>query len=322
MAPEHVRQEKALYGIGEWYGLSFAALTSEQRQVLAQEQVTRDRPAPQKACPFRGGRGQSERCSKRGGVCSLRLYRREAATGRVFAVGEKTGLHTLCPYRFYEDQRIFRWIGKEILGTRKPAIVKEVGFLEQTPRGGEQTGTQKPGHVGRIDHVLVRPESEPLTWCALEMQAVYFSGAKMETEFQALAAEGGELLPFPAGRRRPDYRSSGPKRLMPQLQIKVPTLRRWGKKMCVVVDRGFFDELGRMERVSDVSSCDIAWFVVKYREEGSRFTLVEDEAYLTTLERAVEGLTAGTAVSLQTFEERIRAKMKGSARRPASRGPG
>ncbi len=31
---------------------------------------------------------------------------------------------------------------------------------------------------------------------------------------------------------------------------------------------------------------------------------------MTTLERAVEGLTAGTPVSLQVFEDRIRAKMQ------------
>lgn len=31
---------------------------------------------------------------------------------------------------------------------------------------------------------------------------------------------------------------------MPQLQVRVPTLRRWGKKLAVALDRAFFDALG------------------------------------------------------------------------------
>ncbi len=96
---------------------------------------------------------------------------------------------------------------------------------------------------------------------------------------------------------------------MPQLQIKVPTLRRWGKKMCVLVDRMFFDALGRMETVPDVSNCDIAWFVVRYDEDEEGAHLRPDSVHLTTLERSVEGLTAGMPVSLTEFEERIKAKL-------------
>ena len=131
----------------------------------------------------------------------------------------------------------------------------------------------------------------------------------MGREFRMLAETASEAIPFPAARRRPDYRSSGPKRLMPQLEIKVPTLRRWGKKMCVLVDRGFFRALNPMQPVPDVSNCDIAWFVVTYKEEGARINLMPDFVQYTTLEQAVEGLTAGLAVNLTTFENLIRAKL-------------
>ncbi len=123
-------------------------------------------------------------------------------------------------------------------------------------------------------------------------------------------------LPFPTKSRRPDYRSSGPKRLMPQLQIKVPWLRRWGKKMAVVVDESFFAALGPMDRVEHVSNCDIAWFIVKYRENGVQSKLTRGDVVLTTLERAVEGLTAGIPVSLEEFEQRIMAKL---TRRPRAK---
>ncbi len=83
---------------------------------------------------------------------------------------------------------------------------------------------------------------------------------------------------------------------MPQLQIKVPTLRRWGKKMAVVVDRAFFDSVGEMDRVSDISNADIAWFVVRFEEvPGTAYSrIVRDEVRYTTLERSVDGLTGGS----------------------------
>ena len=69
----------------------------------------------------------------------------------------------------------------------------------------------------------------------------------MRGEFKAFADETVDWVIFPAGRRRPDYRGGAPKRLMPQLQIKVPTLRRC-RKMAVVVDRAFFDSVGEMDK--------------------------------------------------------------------------
>ncbi len=96
---------------------------------------------------------------------------------------------------------------------------------------------------------------------------------------------------------------------MPQLQIKVPSLRRWGKKMAVVIDEGFLAALGKMDEVKHVSNCDIAWFVVRYSENGESAALEPAFVRLTTLERAVEGLTGGYPVSLETFEKRIRTRI-------------
>jgi hypothetical protein len=97
---------------------------------------------------------------------------------------------------------------------------------------------------------------------------------------------------------------------MPQLQIKVPTLRRWGKKMVVVVDAAFYRSLGRMETVRDLSNCDIAWFVARYEEDGDAVRLVVGEPKKQTLERAVEGLTGGLPVTLGEFEAKIIEKLQ------------
>jgi Restriction endonuclease NotI len=134
----------------------------------------------------------------------------------------------------------------------------------------------------------------------------------MRGEFKAFAGEAVDWVIFPAGRRRPDYRSSAPERLMPQLQIKVPTLRRWGRKMAVVVDRAFFDSVGEMDNVADISNADIAWFIVKFEEvAGSKYSrIIRDEVRYTTLERSVDGLTGGKPVPKSVFEERISRKMK------------
>ena len=180
-------------------------------------------------------------------------------------------------------------------------------------------GPADESEVGRIDKVLVTGSTEQLHWCALEMQAVYFSGGKMGDDFALMKTWAGPGIPFPAKHRHPDFRSSGPKRLMPQLQIKVPTLRRWGKKMAVIVDLAFWEWLGEMRAAKHISNADIVWFIVDYDgPENGRYRLHRHTLAPTTLENAVEGLTGGTPVTLEEFEHAIEQKL---ARRGARRDP-
>jgi len=153
-----------------------------------------------------------------------------------------------------------------------------------------------------------QPAQAPAEACGYILRAVYFSGESMKKEFDNIAHFDQDGIPFPVGKRRPDYRSSSPKRLMPQLQIKVPTLRRWDKKMAVVIDRSFYDSIEDMGSVKDLSNADIAWFVVKYNEKEKKQVLEPDFVICTTLERTVEALTGGTPVSLYEFERRIKNK--------------
>ena len=296
------------HGIGEWYGKSFAKLSRAERRRFAEIQRLPKRDRPPVWCVAQGGRVY---CTKEGGVCSLRLYEQSAEdSGARIAPGKAGRLVTTCPSRFAEQGVIYAWIGEEVLGNPNPAVVSEVGFLEREK--GEAAGLVDEiarEDVGRIDNVLVLPDKDPLVWCALEIQAVYFSGSAMSHEYKAILEHEEHTVPFPAKHRRPDFRSSGPKRLMPQLQIKVPTLRRWGKKMAVVVDESFFDALGEMTAVKHVSNADIAWFVVRYDESSGEAKLKPAFVHLTTLEHAVEGLTAGRPVSLDVFESRIKEKL-------------
>lgn len=304
----------ALYGIGEWYGRLFESLSSEERDVFL-ERAARPLGNNTPLCPFRPG----ERCNKRGGVCTLSRYMISADGDGVASAHAVGDLITLCPERFREGNLVYRWVSEVLLRCPDPLVVVEVDFLrrpegvsaahpQSASAGAPDAGIERG--VGRIDCVLVDPTRvEQLHWCALEVQAVYFSGASMNEDFRAIGKWHGAGVPIPAGRRRPDWRSSGPKRLMPQLQIKVPALRRWGKKTAVLVDNSFYSAMSRMDEVDDVSNCDIAWFVVSYRRMDGHAVLHPQSVHLTTLEHAVEGLTAGVPLSQSEFESRIRAKL-------------
>jgi hypothetical protein len=307
------RRESATkrFGIGEWYGKSFVRLTPAEREFFAKIQQLPKKERPPQICPFQSAQPKTVHCKKEGGVCSLRLYEKSSETGEVKVAPDKRGqLRTTCPNRFEQAGTIYRWVGEVILNCARPLILGEIGFLERESADADEPGAEPSrDEVGRIDKVLVVPGSNPLAWCTLEVQAVYFQGDNMKTDFHDISKHTADAMPFPEGRRRPDYRSSGPKRLMPQLQIKVPSLRRWGKKMAVVVDQSFFAAMGRMETVKHVSNCDVAWFVVKYDDSEGDAKLVPDAVHLTTLERSVEGLTAGAPISSEAFEQRILAKM-------------
>ena len=80
--------------------------------------------------------------------------------------------------------------------------------------------------------------------------------------------------------------------------------------MAVVIDRGFFEAMGQMATVKHVSNCDVAWFVVDFKESGGKAQLVPYRVHYTTLERSVEGLTAGIPTDLPSFERRILAKLQ------------
>lgn len=278
------------YGAGELFGMAVSALTSDELQRLSAAGLKM--PCPHKA--------NGANCHKRGGICSLVSFGDKG--GQVLVVGSPI---TTCPSRFLENDLVLEWVSQTVLGMSHPTVVSEVSFLM-----GKQLSESIPeDEVGRIDKVLVDVRGRELKWCALEMQAVYFSGQKMESDFALMREWRGPGLPFPSRIRRPDFRSSGPKRLMPQLQIKVPTLRRWGKKMAVVIDKAFAESLWPMRRVGHISNADIIWFIVTYDDvQEGRHRLQKHDVLMTTLEDAVEGLTGGVPVTLDAFETSIREK--------------
>lgn len=163
--------------------------------------------------------------------------------------------------------------------------------------------------AGRIDLVLASSSTEK--YFGLEIQAVYFSGKGMGADFEALAEDSGELPPAPSAIRRPDWRSSSAKRLMPQLQIKAPTLRRWGTKLAVSVDRNFFADLGGPSNnpVRDLDEGDIIWLIPNISGE---YQLERFHWEVLSLEDSCDKLLSAKTVKRSEFEDALRAKLQRS----------
>lgn len=292
---------RSRHSIGEWYGQGLETLDPEERRLLAQREIKVD-DLVGVDCPFQ----VKSKCNKKGGVCSLRLYKQEGETP-TYGTGSPI---TTCPNRFLEDNMIYTWVGEVLLGTKNPEILSEIGFLDRLRLDEKEISEEESkDFIGRIDSVLLHPE-KPLNWCALEIQAVYFSGKAMKGEFALLSKWNKQELPFPALHRRPDWRSSGPKRLLPQLQTKTPTISRWGKKIAVVVDEPFFSSLVGLKEENDLSNAEIVWFVVGYDPSKNGWKMAKRKVALTTLDSSVKALTGGTPLPKDTFEKQLLSKLR------------
>ncbi len=101
------------YGIGEWYGKSFLALSDQERRDLARIQSVAKKARPKQICPFQSFESKVI-CTKDGGVCSLRLYEKPALSAEARAAGP---LVTTCPRRFEEEGAIYEWVGETLIIT-------------------------------------------------------------------------------------------------------------------------------------------------------------------------------------------------------------
>ena len=289
---------KTRYGIAEWYGQSFTSLSPPTRRTYAEYALGQaDDQHPR--CPFQTNQPQ---CSKKGGVCSIQRY----TEGNNNRLGDPVGESVItCPNWFGEESLVNIWLA-EVAGFPflEIQVAREVPFMRSTE-------TDKP--AGKIDMIVAHVQGERLNWHGLEIQAVYFSGTGMRTEFEAILNDHNESPPFPSAIRRPDWRSSSAKRLMPQLEIKAPTIRRWGAKLAVGVDRSFFDAIGGAsdEPIHDINEGDIIWLVTRLeRTVNNGLRLVRDHWEVLTLEDSNKRLQAAETVSREHFEAALWSRLR------------
>lgn len=296
------------WGIGEWYGHDIEAMTPEERSAAAR--IALERPngqdsAEHPTCPFLDSVRPGSPCNKAGGVCSIRLY--EEGPVRLAPVQPAT----VCPSRFLEkgkDGSLFEQIASEVFGSGDDIwVIREIPFLQKVNQDGSKERSAK---AGRIDWVITQGKPSlsggSLIWAAVETQAVYFSGKKFEPDFESYL-DAPPSLTFPKEQRRPDYRSSGAKRLAPQLDVKVPVMRRWGKKTVVIIDQGFADQLSPIDKIADdIENCEIVLAIVSFRSD---MTLKLEKVVLTYLDSIVSALQATAPVGRAQFEVELKAAL-------------
>ena len=234
------------------------------------KQAWRDRT--DKRCPFRDAPCNKGNSADPLGICTF---------------ASESQATVVCPSRFLEANLVFRDAARLAFGEGvKAAAVPEVRVL--TIPG------PRPRKIGKIDFMLAAldADGQPQDFAALEIQAVYISGKSIKPAFHHYLKH--KKLPADAS-RRPDFRSSAQKRLMPQLSLKVPIFRRWGKKFFVAVDETFFAELPRMREVDGVENSEVTWLVYGFDKKAENFEMNFKRAVFTHWDEVVTALREGIA---------------------------
>src|SRR5262245_52642829 len=102
------RKPAQRFGIAEWYGKSFILLGQDQRQHFAAIQGKPE--SHQQPCPFQKSPDKIIHCNKTGGVCSLRLYSKDANGEVAIAAPPRDRIRCTCPNRFKQDGTIYQWV--------------------------------------------------------------------------------------------------------------------------------------------------------------------------------------------------------------------
>jgi len=242
----------------------------------------------EKLCPFRNTPCTKASKSDPIGICSL-------SDGHTAAA--------LCPVRFLEGEKIFRDAAKIAFGDKVEfAIFPEIRILKVE---GEKGKTRK---IGKVDFLIGKINSnEVLDFAALEVQAVYFSGGETRSPMNYYLEHG--KLDVSKSDRRPDFRSSAQKRLAPQLQLKVPVFRRWGKKFFVVVDSHFFKNLPPFKETTK-SNSEVTWMNYPITKSGNNYSLEEAKIIYSEWDEIQTSLREGSPPEPSEIIHELQNKLK------------
>ncbi len=224
-------------------------------------------------CPFRDSKCTKSNKKDPLGICSL-SDGMEAAS--------------LCPVRFLEDDRIFADVGRLAFGEGTTiAVFPEIRIL--TVKAIEED--KRDRKIGKVDFLIgLVEEEEVVDFAALEVQAAYFSGGGLRPLFNKFIETGG--FGNENDDRRPDFRSSAQKRLVPQLALKVPVFRRWGKKFFVAVDSQFFRALPEFPATTPANS-ELTWLAYPIRKMSTNFEMQEPEVVYSEWDDVKNSLREG-----------------------------
>lgn len=227
-----------------------------------------------KRCPFRDAPCTKSSKTDPIGICSL-SDGKEAAS--------------LCPVRFIERDVIFKDAARLAFGTGvRFGVFPEVRILKIE---AEEEG-ERDRKIGKVDYLIGKIEGTTVTdFAAVEVQAVYFSGGEIRTPLNHYMTT--HSLDEQNSDRRPDFRSSAQKRLVPQLQLKVPVFRRWGKRFFVVVDTQFFGALPSFGETTSANS-EVTWLTYPIAKHGPDYRLDDVRVVYSEWDEVRNALREGT----------------------------
>ena len=217
---------------------------------------------------------------------------------------------SLCPVRFLERNRIFTDAAKIAFGPKSSfAVFPEIRILEIPPK----VEGKRPKKIGKVDFLLGQISNGTVTdFAAVEIQAAYFSGGSLRKVFSHYMTERSvEGLDT---RRRPDFRSCAQKRLIPQLQLKIPVFRRWGKKFFVVVDSEFFGSLPAFP-VTTPSNSELTWLTYPIANVDGKFVLSDPVVVYSEWDEVQNSLREGKPPEPHEIVRELQAKLDGRMRK-------
>jgi hypothetical protein len=262
--------------ISEIFGRSVHDLSSEAKEIRNK-----------KHCPFRNAPCTKTSKSNPLGVCTI---------------ASDTQASAVCPVRFLENNTIFRAAASIAFGSEKDfAIFPEFHLLKIKSKNGKEK------KIGKVDFLIGKIlNGEIVDFAAVEVQATYFSGNSIRPAMEYFLETG--QLNEAISDRRPDFRSSAQKRLIPQLQLKVPIFRRWGKRFFVVVDQQFFSAMPDI-RPSSKGNSELTWLVFPMPLVGNRYILDNPVIYHTQWDDVVSALREGTAPEASEIMAELQSKL-------------
>jgi hypothetical protein len=221
------KRDSATLKIRRILGIDLQQATEMKRKDLCSWARTPVKERNPMVCPYRqrlGLSGQKALCNKTQAVCSLSPEHRKTETDEEIAI---------CPSRLLSDTLIHTF--PMALNLRGPLrIATEVSVQSQSG-----------GKAFQIDVALRDVHGTDI---AIEIQSVYTSGGGLGENLKETEEDADKRIAV-------DWRSSGAKRLMPQVDAEWNILQKAGKRLCILAQPNLFSMLPkglpRLSRLGD-----------------------------------------------------------------------
>lgn len=222
----------------------------------------------------------------------------------VCSIFDNNKIVVTCPVRLRQDLAILADAARFFFPNKRYVALTEARLKDKHSKS-----------AGNIDIVLAALDehNKVVDFGAVEVQAVYISG-NVRNVFSKYMKDpaANHAMEWPSKNYpNPDYLSSSRKRLVPQLMFKGGILHEWGKKMAVVVHRGFFDQLPPLREVSE-RNADLAWLIYDLRHDSNtnRYNLRRSHIRYTKFENVLSTIATPSVGNASEFVKYLEGRIR------------